>query len=94
VCNSKISCTFANPPQKKHPKAKNGNPIEISRFVFGWLSLAIGQQAVLGIKKQMFRFQIVTHSGWCKIRQFDVIRWLVIALFVCILHCSNNSQSK
>jgi hypothetical protein len=38
----KSFCTFANPPQKKHPREKQGNPIEISNFVFGCLPLPNG----------------------------------------------------
>ena len=33
---------IVNLPQKKHPKEKQGNPIEISKFVFHWLLMPSG----------------------------------------------------
>jgi hypothetical protein len=51
-----IVCKVAKPSQKKRPKEKTGNPIEISSNVFAWHSLPSSRSTVFGIEKQRFRF--------------------------------------
>lgn len=64
--------------------------IEMYVFLCHWVSDS--EIAGKSIFKQTFRFYIVTHWDWRKAQRTNDFERPVIVLFVCLLHCSNNSQ--